>query len=185
MTSVAGDREGSGVEGYSAIAKSLHWGIAAAVLLIIPIGIIMRLLGPGTLQNVLYTTHRSLAVLVLALMLVRLAYRLVHGVPAPDPSLEPWQRIVSHLVHLSLYALLIAQPIIGWVATSAYGARISFFGLFIVPDLVSKDQTLSDPLFLVHRVLGFVLAGLLTLHIGAALYHYFIRRDRVLQRMLP
>lgn len=185
MTSVAGDRGSVNVESYSGFAKFLHWVIAACVITMIPIGISMYYMGAGTLQNVFYTIHRSLGVLVLALMLVRLVYRLVRGAPPPEPTLEPFQRVVSHLVHLALYALIIAQALIGWVATSAYGAAISFFGLFTVPALVAKDQELAEPLFTFHNYIGFLIAGLLAMHIGAALYHYFIRKDGVLQRMLP
>lgn len=184
MTSLA-DREFNGVESYSGFAKFLHWVIAICILIMIPVGITMKRIGGSDLQNLLYHTHRSFGVLVLTLMLVRLIYRLVNGVPAPEPTITTWQRVVSHLVHLALYALVIAQAFIGWVATSAYGAAIWVFGLFIMPDLVSKDQELAKPLFLVHDTLGFVIAGVLFLHIGAALYHYFIRRDRVMQRMLP
>jgi cytochrome b561 len=95
------------------------------------------------------------------------------------------QRVASHLVHIALYVLVTAQALIGWIATSAYGAAISFFGLFTVPAIVGKDQSLATPLFTAHEVLGFGIAGLLFLHIGAALFHYFIRKDGVLQRMLP
>lgn len=172
-------------EEYSGFAKLLHWTVAACVLFIIPAGITMANLPDGDTKNALYTLHRSFGALVLALMVIRLTYRLVNGVPAPEPTLTSWQRIVSHVVHLSLYALLIAQPIIGWVATSAYGAQISVFGLFTLPAIVAKDEALAKPLFAVHELIGFVIAGLLVMHIGAALYHYFIRRDGVLQRMLP
>ena len=133
----------------------------------------------------MYNLHRSFGALILVLMLIRLAYRLVNGAPAPEPTLTAMQRIVSHAVHLSLYALLIAQGIIGWVATSAYGAAISVFGLFTLPALVGKDEALAKPLFLVHDLIGLTIAGLLLMHIGAALFHYFVRRDGVLQRMLP
>jgi cytochrome b561 len=172
-------------EEYSGFAKLLHWTIAVCVLFIIPAGIAMANLPDGNLKNALYTLHRSTGALVLVLMLIRLAYRLVNGVPAPEPTLNSFQRIVSHAVHLGLYGLLIAQPIIGWVATSAYGAQISVYGLFTLPALVGKDEALAKPLFLVHELIGFAIAGLLVMHIGAALYHYFIRRDGVLQRMLP
>jgi cytochrome b561 len=183
MTSVAGNQ--SSVEGYSGTAKLLHWVVAACVLTMIPVGFLMNAVEAGVLQNVLYTVHRSLGVLVLFLMSIRLIYRLVHGAPAPEPTLNALQRIVSHLVHMALYPLIIAQALIGWVATSAYGAQISFFGLFTVPALVAKDETLSKPLFEVHMLLAFTIAGLLAMHIGAALFHYFIRKDGVLQRMLP
>ncbi|MBC7783286.1 MAG: cytochrome b [Burkholderiales bacterium] len=172
-------------EEYSGFAKLMHWTIAACVLFMIPAGIAMANLPDGDLKNALYTLHRSTGVLVLALMLIRLAYRLINGVPAPEPTLTTFQRVVSSIVHLALYGLLIAQPIIGWVATSAYGAQISVFGLFTLPAIVAKDEALAKPLFEVHELIGFAIAGLLVMHIGAALFHYFIRRDGVLQRMLP
>jgi cytochrome b561 len=182
MSSLA-DHNLQGAESYSGFAKFLHWTIAICVLIMVPVGIAMGRIPSGDLQNTLYHVHRSFGVLILPLMLVRLAYRLINGVPAPEPTLEPWQRTVSHLVHLSLYALLITQAFIGWIATSAYGADIWVFGLFIMPDLVSKDQELSKPLFWVHDVLGFVVAGLVVLHIAAALYHFIVRGDGVMQRM--
>jgi cytochrome b561 len=183
MSSVAGER--TGVQGYSGFARFMHWTVAACVLVMIPIGFLMNAVEAGALQNVLYTIHRSLGVSVLFLMLIRLGYRLIHGAPPPEPTINALQRVVSHLVHLALYALIIAQALIGWVATSAYGAAISFFGLFTVPPLVAKDQTLSEPLFQVHMLIAFTIIGLLAMHIGAALYHHFIRKDGVLQRMLP
>jgi cytochrome b561 len=64
-------------------------------------------------------------------------------------------------------------------------AAISFFGLFIVPALVEKDEALSKTLFPIHETIGFIIAGLLVMHIGAALYHHFVRHDGVLGRMLP
>ena len=185
MTSINQGGYAVPTEEYSGFAKLLHWTVAVCVLFLIPAGIIMANIPDGDLKNALYTLHRSTGALVLVLMLIRLAYRLVNGVPAPEPTLTAWQRIVSHVVHLGLYALLIAQPIIGWGATSAYGAQISVYGLFTLPALVAKDEALAKPLFLVHELIGFAIAGLLIMHIGAALYHYFIRRDGVLQRMLP
>jgi cytochrome b561 len=184
MTSLA-DRHPAGVDSYSGIAKLLHWIIALSVLIMVPIGLIMGRIASGDVQNLLYHLHRSFGVLVLALMLVRLLYRVVNSAPPPEPTLTGLQRAVSHLVHLALYALIIAQGLIGWVATSAYGADIWVFGLFIMPNLVAKDQSLAEPLFAVHDVLGFVVAGLLAMHIGAALFHHFIRKDGVLRRMLP
>lgn len=179
--------EGSGslTEQYSGFSKLLHWLVAICVIVMIPIGIAMSKVGPGDLQNAFYTIHRSLGVLILGLMMIRLLNRLIAGAPSPEPTLDPFQRAISHVVHMSLYALLIAQALIGWVATSAYGAAISFFGLFIVPDLVSKDQTLAEPLFAAHFYIGLLVAALAILHIAAALYHGFVRRDGVLQRMLP
>jgi cytochrome b561 len=172
-------------EEYGGAAKFFHWTVAIAVLTMIPVGIVMNRLAPGTAQNALYTVHRSLGALVLALMILRLANRLIVGWPAPEPTITPAQRIASHIVHNLLYLLLIVQPLLGWYATSAYGAQISFFGLFTLPALTEKNEEWAKQLFPYHEALGFIIAALLVLHIGAALYHYFIRRDGVLQRMLP
>jgi cytochrome b561 len=170
---------------YTGGQKFFHWTIAICVLTLIPVAIAMNAVAPGTLQNVLYTVHRSLGALVLVLMILRLGLRLMVGWPPPEPTITSFQRIASHAVHNLLYILLIVQPLLGWYATSAFGATISFFGLFDLPALTEKNEALSKQLFAVHDAIGFTIGALLVVHIGAALYHYFIRRDGVLQRMLP
>jgi cytochrome b561 len=180
-------RDGTSVlrEEYSGIAKFFHWTVALCVLTIIPVGLVMNSLPEGAPMNIAYTVHRSLGFLILPLMLLRLGYRLIVGWPAPEPTITPAQRIASHAVHNLLYLLLIAQPLLGWYATSVYGATISVFGLFNLPSLAEKNEPFSEQLFEVHELLGFAIAGLLVMHIGGALFHYFIRKDGVMQRMLP
>lgn len=170
---------------YSGFAKLMHWLVAVCVLAMIPAGYVMSRMGPGDLQNALYNLHRSFGFTVLVLMGARLTYRLVMGAPEPEPSLNAFQRAVSAAVHHMLYLLLLLQPLVGWTATSAYGAPIIVFGMFRLPDLAAKNEALSKQLFLAHDMMGYVIAGLLILHIGAALFHHFIRRDGVLRRMLP
>jgi cytochrome b561 len=170
---------------YPATSKLLHWLVAICVLVTIPIAIWMTNADKGPLQDNLYNLHKSLGVLILVLMLLRLANRLIIGAPAPDPTLEPWQRSVSSTEHTLLYALLLAMPIVGYTANSAFGASTPFFGLFNLPAIVGKNEALSKQLFMLHRWTGYAVAALALLHIGAALQHYFIRRDGVLQRMLP
>jgi cytochrome b561 len=171
--------------GYSAFAKLLHWLVAICVLSTIPIAFWMSNTGPGPLQDNLYNLHKSLGVLILALMLLRIAYRLITGAPAPDPTLAPWQRAVSSIMHTLLYVLLLAMPIVGWIANSAYGASTPFFGLIDLPPIVGKNEPLSERLFILHRWTGWVVAALAAMHIGAALQHRFIHRDGMLRRMLP
>lgn len=171
--------------GYPGTSKLLHWLIALCVLVTIPVAIVMTRLDPGPTMNTLYNFHKSLGVLILILMLLRLANRLVVGAPAPDPSLERWERAASSAVHGLLYVLLLAMPIVGWIANSAYGAPTPFFGLFALPALVGKNEALAMQLFTLHRLTGFAVAALALGHIGAALQHHFIKGDGVLRRMLP
>jgi cytochrome b561 len=169
---------------YTGVARTLHWVTAVMVLTIIPGGIIMANIEQSPLKDTLYHVHRSLGIILIPIVLYRLFYRLTHK-PRPLPADIPWlQRFAADSVHHVLYVLLVFQPIIGWVATSAYRAPILFFGTFEVPPIWPENRALSEQLFTLHRGIGITMALLLCAHIGGALYHHFIRRDRVLLRMV-
>lgn len=170
---------------YPSTSKWLHWLVAGSVLVTIPIAIAMGRVAKGPLQDTLYTLHKSFGILILALMVARLINRIVVGAPAPAPGLARWQRAVSSATHGLLYVLLILQAVGGWLANSAYGAPTPFFGLFDLPNLMAKNPAFAEQVFGNHRIFGFVIAGLAAMHIAAALQHYFLVKDRVLQRMLP
>ena len=176
-----GDKPG----GYPASSKWLHWLVAASVLLTLPVAIAMDRVGQGPLQDTLYNLHKSLGILILILMVLRLINRVVAGAPAPAPGLEPHERILSSAVHGLLYVLLIAMAVVGYVANSAYGATTPFFGLFTLPKIVADNEALAKQLFTLHTWAGFAVILLAGMHIGGALFHYVVRRDGVLQRMLP
>ena len=155
---------------YPATSKLLHWLVAACVLLLtVPVAIVIDRVGQGPTQDSLYNLHKSLGVLILVLMVLRLINRLVAGALAPEAEIEPWQRAVSSIVHTSLYALLLAMPILGYIANSAYGASTPFFGLFELPSIVGKDGELATRLFTLHRWVGWLVILLVLMHISAAL----------------
>jgi cytochrome b561 len=176
---------GTRTGGYPASSKWLHWAVAASVLTIIPVGIAMDRVGEGPLQNNLYNLHKSLGALILLLMILRLVNRLVVGAPAPDPAIARWQRAASSAVHGLLYVLLFSMSIVGYVAHSAYGAKIPFFGLLELPMIIGQNEPLSEKLFAFHKYTGWLVGVLVLMHIGAALQHHVIHRDNVLRRMLP
>jgi cytochrome b561 len=172
-------------DGYPASSKWLHWLVAISVLIAVPVGIVLPYTPQGPTQDGLFNLHKSLGALILILMVLRIANRLIIGAPAPEPGIARWQKAVSSAVHGLLYLLLIVQPIVGYWANSAYGASTPFFGLFEIPPLAANDQAFAERLFGLHKVIGILIALLALMHIGAALQHYFILRDGVLQRMLP
>jgi cytochrome b561 len=176
---------GTRTDGYPATSKLLHWLVAICVLTTVPVAIAMTNVEKGPTQDLLYNFHKSLGVLILLLMTLRLINRLAVGAPIPEPGIEPWQTTVSSIVHTALYVLLFAMPIVGYVANSAYGAPTPFFGLFNLPAAVGQNEALAKQLFAIHRWVGWLVVGIVLLHVGAALYHYFARHDTVLQRMLP
>lgn len=170
---------------YRRPARILHWLVAVLVILNIPGGILMTRLDGGALQDFVFNNHRSIGFVVLVLALVRLAYRLTHA-PRPLPeSMPALQRFAAEAVHWALYGFMILTPIVGWLATNAYGAPISIFGLFELPVLVAKDEALSKILFGAHAALGVAFAAAVLAHVGAALFHTFVQKDGIIDRMWP
>jgi cytochrome b561 len=176
---------GTRTDHYPATSKLLHWLVAACVLVTAPVAIAMSNVSPGPTQDTLFNLHKSLGVLILILMILRLINRLAVGALAADTGIAPWQRTVSSIVHTLLYVLLLAMPIVGYIANSAYGASTPFFGLFELPGIVEKNEALATQLFTLHKWVGWFVIFLVLMHISAALYHHFIRHDAVLKRMLP
>lgn len=170
--------------GYTFVARVLHWVTAILVLLQLPLGIVIANQWGGPLQDALYYAHKSIGALILPLVVARLAYRLTHRPPPLPGDIPRAQRLAAQATHWALYALLIVQPLLGWMGTSAYPAPVPVFGLFELPPLLAPNRALSEQLLSVHRYVAFTIAGLAALHIGAALFHHFVRRDRVLLRMM-
>lgn len=174
--------------GYSGGQKLLHWVIAIIVLVQIPAGIYMVGRGAATnfdaLTNELYTVHKSVGMLILLLMIWRIGLRLARGTPAPVATLTPIQRIGSEAVHGLIYVMLLVVPLLGWAAISAYPARGLLFGLN-APAILGENTKLAETLFQVHKLGAIALAGLIAMHVGAALFHRLVLRDGVLRRMLP
>jgi len=177
------------VEVYGRTARALHWGTVILLALQLPVGFYMTYRG-GTLNlwdsltNTLYSAHKLAGVLILLLVVWRLAHRLLRGAPADDPTLPGWQRRVAHLTHWSLYLLLVAVPVAGYIGISRFPA-LEVFGLFTLPSVAAPNPEAAATAFLVHAWLAWALLMLMTMHVAAALQHHFIRRDDVLGRMLP
>ncbi len=170
--------------GYTLAARVLHWVTAVLVLGLIAVGLAMANFDFGDAQDTLYHLHRSTGAVLLPLIVLRLFYRLNHPPPPLPADIPAIQQFAAYANHWALYALLIIQPIIGWIATSAYGAQILVFWLFELPSIWPADEPFSEKMFAVHRMLGIAIALLALGHIGAALFYHFVRKDDVLIRMM-
>src|SRR5262245_22854899 len=160
---------GTRTDHYPATSKLLHWLVAACVLITAPVAIAMTRIGKGPMQDALYNLHKSFGVLILVLMVLRLINRLAAGALAAEAGIEPWQKTVSSIVHTSLYVLLLAMPVVGYIANSAYGANTPFFGLFELPGILGKNEELATQLFTLHRWVGWLVILLVLTHVSAAL----------------
>jgi cytochrome b561 len=166
---------------YSTAARRFHWWTVALLAIQLPLGLYI-----ARVESVLYDSHKLLGLVILALVVARLIYRLVHGAPADEPTLAWWQKAASHATHWSLYLLLIVLPFLGWLGVSLYPARDLYGGLVTIPPVSGVNQAASETVMLAHKYVAYLVAALITVHIGAAVVlHYFIRGDGVLARMLP
>lgn len=176
------------IEIYSPTARAFHWIVAFLILIQIPVGVYMVYRGSDlgiwdSVTNNLYSGHKLSGVIILTLVVLRLLYRLTAGAPKPEPTIEPWQHTVSELNHWALYLLLLAVPVLGYIGISMFPA-LNIFGAFDLPAVTAPDKAVSEEVFRWHAIGAFALAGLIVLHVSAALYHYIIRQDNVLGRML-
>lgn len=170
---------------YGGVAQTLHWLTAGLILVLIPLGFYMEGLPLGQLKFDLYQVHKSIGLTVMLLVLVRLAWRSRHPAPPFPASMPVSQRFWARLTHWALYGLLIAQPMIGFLHSNAANFPVVFWGLVPLPAMIGQSETLAGILISIHVAIGFAITFLLVLHISAALYHHFIKRDDVLLRMLP
>lgn len=169
---------------YGSVAQALHWAVVALLIVQITLGKIADDLPLGFDKLVTLARHKSFGITILALAVIRLAWRLANR-PPPPPPMPGWQRLAAKLSHAALYALLFAMPLTGWMMSSASNYPVSWFGLAQLPDLVSPDRQLARDLKDVHELLANVLLSVVVLHVLAALKHQFVDRDGLLMRMLP
>lgn len=132
----------------------------------------------------LYSYHKWLGVTIFALVALRLLVRWCLP-PPPLLSAPAWQMKLAQGVHHSLYLLMFAVPLTGWLMSSAKGFQTVWFGVLPIPDLLDKDEALGKFLKKIHEQLSWGLVLLAILHAGAALKHHFRDRDATLARMLP
>lgn len=170
---------------WGSVAKFFHWIIALFVLTLLGVGVWMTGLPNEPFKFQIYGLHKAFGVTILALVLLRILWRLTSKIPSLPAGMPGWQKKLAHGVHFLLYACLLIMPISGYVMSMAGGYGVSYFGLYNLPDLIGKDPALGKLASGVHEYTAWVLAGLIGLHVVGGLYHHFIRRDNVLRRMWP
>jgi cytochrome b561 len=153
------------------VSQLLHWTIVAMILVMAYLGLTMTDLPNG--------------LTILALVSLRVLWRLYAGAPRPVPGTPSWQERIASATHAALYALLFAIPLSGWFLNSTAGFPLQWFGLFNLPKLTHRDVAMHEIAVAVHTTLFWVLVALVAMHAAAALYHHLVQRDATLARMLP
>ena len=166
---------------YTLPAIALHWGQAVLVVWLLWLGWTMTDLPKGAERSAAYGLHKSLGLLALLLVVIRLIWR--RSNPAPQPLGRGWEAKLASATHHALYIFLLMAPLAGYFASSFTPYAIKFFGIEI-PKAGWPDESLNGVFKLLHVAFVWVGAGLIALHVAGALKHV-IQRDGTLLRMLP
>lgn len=180
---------------YSGVAMLLHWLVAALILAnLVMIWFVDDY--PEGLVRPIIDTHKSIGIVLLGLVLLRLLWRLANRPPALPVSYRLYELRAAHAAHWVLYALMLTLPLTGWIHDSAWkGAEthpLSLFGLvpwpriaLILEQPAASREAIHSLFFSVHKALAYGLYAVFLLHVGAALKHQWLDRQPELQRMLP
>jgi cytochrome b561 len=177
-----GDPELSAFDG---TIRFLHWLTLFLIVAIFVLAFSIDLASSREQAVALTQLHRSFGVTVWVVVLGRLVWRQFSRFPNWPADMPQAMRFAAQWSEYALYALLLIQPILGLLYTNARGDRVDLFFLGQLPALIGTDRPLAKQLLDVHETVGLLLLGLIALHVAAALYHHFWRRDDTLDAMLP
>jgi cytochrome b561 len=168
-------------------AKALHWIAAAAILILLIHGWWMTHMLPRPLRIANYAWHAALGYDLLALLVLRLLWRWVNPVPALPSELKPWEKWAAHASHFGLYVLMFAATFTGWALAGTMRTPLAkdMFGLQLPLIYVSRDRAMHELFEDSHKILAYLLAVLVVVHIVGALRHHYGKRNDVLRRMTP
>lgn len=176
---------------YNTIAKLFHWTTVGLMAIALPAGFLLKYIterDANFYKYVGYAIHESAGLTILFVAILRLAWRRMSTPPASPAHMPVLMRRVSAAVHHALYAMLIIQPLMGFMATNAWGfpmqGATAYLGLFDLPRFMDASETLGKIFSTIHTIGGYFTAFLLAAHIGGAIFHHAIRRDGTLLRML-
>lgn len=177
--------KGSESSEYGTTAKLLHWLVVALLVVQYALGWTMPDVRRGTVPDGLIAWHLAVGALIVVVVLFRLLWRLRYPVALLDDGSPAWQQLLAGLTHWLLYVVLALLLLLGWANASARGWTVAVLGVVPLPPLAAAGSRIGMEAGDIHSIVGWCLLALVGLHVAAALYHRIIRRDQVLQRMLP
>ena len=187
MPSVPETAPQSAVLRYSNATVTFHWVTVALVLTQAYLGFTFALSDEGPARDAVFVWHKTVGMIILLLTLARLAYRLKNPPPPFPPELPAWERFAAVWNHRLFYTLLIAMPIVGFIAVSGFasGPTTPIAGGIQVPVIPGVSRGTGELAGEVHEYAAFLLVALILVHIAAALKHQFVDRWRGSARMPP
>jgi cytochrome b561 len=168
---------------FGIVAIFLHWVLALIIIGMLILGLYMTDQPVSLWKLKLYGWHKEWGMLVLMLVVFRIIWRISNRNPSLA-SLSVFERFAARAMHYAFYFFMITIPLSGWLITSAANLPVSFFGWFVIPDIIQPDEDKMKLFEVIHEWLSYGLIAAICLHVLAALKHHFINKDDILRRML-
>lgn len=169
---------------YTALAQALHWATSALVLAVLPLAWVATALPRDSgWKPAMFQFHKSVGLTLLALVVARILWRALHP-PPPEATEPPALALLAKASHWLLYAIFLIMPVSGYLLSAYNGSTTQYFYLFAIPGF-EKDPALHDAFKGMHLVGQWAVYALVGLHVAATAWHVAMRRDYVLERMLP
>ncbi len=169
---------------HTTFTRVVHWACASLIFLGLATVLAREFVEDSAMRGALLIAHRQFGTLGLLGLTVRLTNRFTGGLRHVRHNLPFLMQLAATLTHLALYVMLLAVPVLGWAASNAHNVQVSLLGIPL-PQIAPADSDLSDQLDLYHSVAAWTLLATAAAHIGAALFHHFVKHDTVLASMLP
>ncbi|HEX3954646.1 MAG TPA: cytochrome b/b6 domain-containing protein [Stellaceae bacterium] len=186
MTAPAARLDPIDIHTYGLVARVVHWLVA--VLAVVVVGLGWSILGSARetgWRDLLLLLHRSFGLLVLALMVFRIIWRLSHPPPPLPTDFPRFEALAAHADHALLYLMFIVMPLSGYANAALSGHLVNLFGIIAIPPLLPESGRLSQIAVAVHLAGQFLIYMLVGVHVAAALVHRYVRGNAILDRMLP
>ena len=175
-----------GAAPYDGVAQVLHWLVAALAVGVVLLGWTIEGTPRNTPQrDLLMVLHSSVGLSILGAMVFRAGWRWRHPPPPLPASLGRLEAALARCTHFVLYLIFILMPLAGYLNAAAAGHTVNFFGIVAIPPLLLENGRLSQVAIAIHLVGQYPLYLFVGLHVAGALFHGAIRRDRIVERMLP
>ena len=174
-------------ESYNSVSKWFHWVTVGLIAVALPVGFVIKHIKDSD-KMPFDAVHESAGLTICLVAIARLVWRRTHPPPPLPDTIPPAMRRAAAVNHWLLYAAMIVQPILGFIATNAWGfplrGQTAYLGFIDLPKVMEKNVPLAEAVQAAHNTLGWAIVALLALHIGAAVFHQAIRRDGTLLRMV-
>jgi cytochrome b561 len=173
----------SGMPRYNPVSQALHWLTALLALAILPLAWVAISLPNGEAKGTFFVLHKSVGFTIFAIVVIRIVWRMIHPAPA-DPAAPRALEVIARINHWLLYAVFLLMPVSGYLLSAFAGRSTPYFWLFTIPGF-EKNEPVSKAFEAAHVAGQFAVYLLVALHVAGTVWHLVVRRDGLLERMLP